>query len=162
MPETLITFSKSPVGKPIPYYSAFISYATQDEHFARRLHNDLQMKGVRVWFAPEDLRIGERIADSIDEPIRVHDKLILVLSKHPIDHAWVRQEYAKAIAKEARDGEMVLFPIRLDDSSFGTREQWAYVLRQRHIGNFREWATPERYESAFDRLLRDLIPPSNL
>ena len=49
------------VGKPIEFYSCFISYSSKDQTFAERLHNDLPDKGVRCWFAPEDMTIGERI-----------------------------------------------------------------------------------------------------
>lgn len=156
VPETMITFAKSLVGKPIQYYSAFISYSSADEHFARRLHNDLQMNGVRVWFAPEDLKIGETIEDSIDQAIRVYDKLILVLSQNSIERAWVKKEFSKAIAKEQQHGKTVLFPIRLDDSVFETSEQWAYDIRKQHIGDFRNWTNPLLYQNAINRLLRDL------
>lgn len=156
VPETMITFAKSLVGKPIQYYSAFISYSSQDEHFARRLHNDLQMKGVRVWFAPEDLKIGEPIEDSIDQAIRMYDKLIIVLSQNSIDRAWVKKEFSKAIEKEKQHSKTVLFPIRLDDSVFDTTEQWAYDVRKRHIGDFRDWVNPLKYQNAINRLLRDL------
>lgn len=155
VPETMITFAKSLVGRPIQYYSAFISHSSDDEMFARRLHNDLQMNGVRVWFAPEDLKIGETIDDSIDAAIRVYDKLILVLSKNSIERAWVRKEFSKAIEKE-KQGKTVLFPIRLDDSVFETTEQWAYDIRKRHIGDFNDWTNPLKYQSAVNRLLRDL------
>lgn len=156
VPETMITFAKSLVGKPIQYYSAFISYSSQDEHFARRLHNDLQMNGVRVWFAPEDLKIGEPIEDSIDQAIRMYDKLILVLSQNSIDRAWVKKEFSKAIEKEKQHGKTVLFPIRLDDSVFDTTEQWAHDIRKRHIGDFRNWTNPLLYQNAINRLLRGL------
>jgi len=33
------------------YYSCFISYSSEDDPLARRLHADLQDKGVRCWFA---------------------------------------------------------------------------------------------------------------
>ncbi|MBI4674764.1 MAG: toll/interleukin-1 receptor domain-containing protein [Chloroflexi bacterium] len=156
VPETMITFAKSLVGKPIQYYSAFISNSPADEHFARRLHNDLQMNGVRVWFAPEDLKIGETIEDSIDQAIRVYDKLILVLSQNSIDRAWVRKEFSKAIEKEKQHGKTVLFPIRLDDTVFETTERWAYDIRKRHIGDFTKWENPLLYQAAINRLLRDL------
>ena len=123
--------------------------------FARRLHKDLQMNGVRVWFAPEDLKIGETIEDSIYQAIRVFDKLILVLSQNSIERAWVRNEFAKAMKKEL-DGKTVLFPIRVDDSVFETSEQWAYDIRKRHIGDFRNWTNPLLYQNAIDLLLRDL------
>jgi hypothetical protein len=73
---------QSPVGsfKPIKYYS----YSSKDEIFARRLHDDLQQAGMRCWFAPEDLKIGDRLKRCIDESIKLYDKLLLVLSEHSI------------------------------------------------------------------------------
>jgi hypothetical protein len=46
-------------------------------------------RGVRTWFAPQDVPGGKTLHEQIDEAIRVHDKLMLVLSI--IDarlHAW--------------------------------------------------------------------------
>ena len=42
----------------IEFYSCFISYASRDQEFAERLYADLQSKGVRCWFAPEDMKNG--------------------------------------------------------------------------------------------------------
>ncbi|MEE8584023.1 MAG: TIR domain-containing protein [Acidobacteriota bacterium] len=39
-----------------------------------------QENGVRCWFAPEDMKIGDKILERIDQTIRVHDKLLVVLS----------------------------------------------------------------------------------
>ena len=44
------------------------------------LYADLQEKNVRCWFAPEDMKIGDRIRPRIDEAVRRHDTLVLVLS----------------------------------------------------------------------------------
>jgi hypothetical protein len=55
----MITYNKSLVGQPFQYYSCFISYSSRDEALAQRLHADLQVDGVRCWFAPEDLKIGD-------------------------------------------------------------------------------------------------------
>ena len=67
--------------QPIQFYSCFISYSSQDKEFAERLYADLQSQGVRCWFAPEDLKIGEKFRVRIDESIRLYDKLLLVLSE---------------------------------------------------------------------------------
>jgi hypothetical protein len=75
--EDFITFMKSLVGKPIEFYSCFISYSSRDQEFAERLHADLRSRNVRCWFAPEDLKIGDRLRPSFDEAIRVHDKLMV-------------------------------------------------------------------------------------
>lgn len=154
------------VSKPIPprpiveapknYYSCFISYSSADELFARRLHNDLQMNGVRVWFAPEDLKIGDPLKPTIDEAVENYDKLILVLSENSINSAWVRHEFSGAAKKEKQQNKLVLFPIRLDDSVFETTEKWAYDIRQRQIGDFTKWDNPLIYQNAINRLLHDL------
>src|SRR5208283_1364210 len=67
VPEDFITYMKSLVGKAIDFYSCFISYSSKDDGFAQRLHADLQQKGVRCWFAPEDLKIGAKFRTRIDE-----------------------------------------------------------------------------------------------
>jgi hypothetical protein len=83
---------KSLVANPIDYHSCFISYSSKDEEFANRLHADLQAVHVRCWFAPEDLKIGEKFRPKIDEAIRLHDKLLLVLSKNSVASPWVETE----------------------------------------------------------------------
>jgi hypothetical protein len=59
--------------EPIQFYSCFISYSSKDHDFAERLHADLQARGVRCWFAPVDLKIGDRFQERIEESIRVYD-----------------------------------------------------------------------------------------
>jgi TIR domain/Pentapeptide repeats (8 copies) len=81
LPDKLIDYLPSLLNEPVQFYSYFISYASKDDAFAKRLHADLQNHGVRCWFAPEDMKIGDRLRPRIDETIRVYDKLLLVLSK---------------------------------------------------------------------------------
>jgi hypothetical protein len=90
--DTFITYVRTLVGKPIEYYSCFISYSSKDDAFAKRLYTDLQQEGVRCWFAPEDMKTGDEIRSRIDEAIRIHDKLLLVLSEHSVESTWVKKE----------------------------------------------------------------------
>jgi uncharacterized protein YjbI with pentapeptide repeats len=157
VPEDFITFMKSLVGKPIEFYSCFISYSSKDQEFAERLHADLRGKNVRCWFAPEDLKIGDRLRPSFDEAIRVHDKLMVLLSEHSVSSPWVEKEVETAFEKERQEKRTVLFPIRLDDAVMETNEAWAADIRRgRHIGDFRDWKNHDSYKKAFERLLRDL------
>ncbi len=133
--ETFITYIRSLVGKLIEYYSCFISYSSKDDAFARRLHADLQSHNVRCWFAPEDLKWGERIRTGIDEAIRLHDKLLLVLSKSSVASGWVEREVKTALAKERKEKRAVLFPVRLDKAVFESPFDWATEIRhERNIG----------------------------
>ncbi len=156
VPESLITCIPSLVGDPIEYYSCFISHSSKDHEFAARLREGLRAKGVRCWFAPEDMKIGDRIRDRIDESIRLHDKLLLVLSEHSVVSPWVRREVEAAREREDRQKGLVLFPIRLDDAVERADEAWAREIKQRHIGEFADWKNHDSYQKAFDKLLRDL------
>ena len=51
----------------------------------------------------------------------------------------------------------MLFPVRLDNAVFDTREAWAGKLRaNRNIGDFRQWKNHDAYRKGLERLLRDL------
>src|SRR5216683_5616645 len=100
VPEDFLTYMHSLVAHPIEYYTCFISYSSRNKDFAERLYTDLQSKGVRCWFAPEDMKTGDKIRQRIDESIRLYDKLLLVLSKHSIASSWVEFEVEAAFAKE--------------------------------------------------------------
>ncbi len=155
--DTFIKYIRSLVGKPFEYYSCFISYSSKDQDFAERLYADLQNNDVRCWFAPEDMKIGDKIRPRIEEAIRIHDKLLLVLSEHSVESTWVEKEIETAFEKERLQQKLVLFPIRLDETVMQTTQAWAADIRRtRHIGNFSNWKSHDYYQKAFKRLLRDL------
>ena len=155
--DEFIAYIPSLTGKGIEYYSCFISYSHKDEVFTKRLHNDLQANGVRCWFAPHDMKIGDKIRPTIDDSIRVHDKLLLILSEHSVQSDWVEHEVEHAFDLEKERKQTGLFPLRIDESIMESTTGWAgNVKRQRHIGDFTKWKQRDAYQSAFDRLLRDL------
>ena len=157
VPDIFIEYAASLAGKTIEFYSAFISYSSKDEDLARRLHADLQDKGVRCWIAPEDLKIGDKFRTEIDRAIRLHDKLLLLLSANSVSSDWVEKEVETAFERERRDKRLVLFPIRLDDAVMDAMDGWAAdIKRSRNIGDFTKWEDHASYQKAFERLLRDL------
>jgi hypothetical protein len=157
LPDALIDYLPSLLNEPVQFYSVFISYASKDHAFAERLYADLQNKGVRCWFAPEDMKIGDKLRPRIDETIRLYDKLLLVLSKFSVASQWVEQEVETALARERQQGTTVLFPVRIDNTVMTLETGWPALIRNmRNIGDFRRWKTHGAYQQAFDRLLRDL------
>ena len=170
VPDEFITLARSLVTSPIQFYSCFISYSTKDQDFADRLYADLQNKGVRCWFAPHDIHGGRKLHEQIDEAIRLHDKLLLILSPHSMESEWVKTEIAKARKREVRDPEgilkrRVLFPIRL--APFATLRDWecfdadtgkdsAREIREYFIPDFSNWKDHDSYQEAFQRLIGDL------
>ena len=165
VPENFIKYMASLVGTGIEFYSLFISYSTHDQEFAERLHNDLQARGVRCWFAPHKLQGGKKVYGQIDEAIRVYDKLLLILSPASMASEWVRSEIAIARKREVEQKREVLFPIGL--CPFRTIRKWEYFdsdigkdsareIREFHIPDFSNWKDHYAYKLSFDRLLDDL------
>ncbi len=151
--------------KPIRYSSCFISYSTKDQEFADRLYADLQNKGVRCWFAPHDMHGGRKLHEQIDDAIRLHDKLLLILSEHSMNSDWVGTEIANAREREVREKKQMLFPIAL--APFDDVKKWklfdadrgkdsAREIREYFIPDFSNWKDHDSYQKAFQRLVNDL------
>src|SRR5271166_1660012 len=165
VPEEFIAYIGSMVGRPIEFYSCFISYSTKDQEFAERLHADLQAKGVRCWFAPHDIKGGRKIHEQIDDAIRLHDKLLLILSEHSMSSNWVKTEIANARQREEREKKNLLFPItlaameevkkwQLFDADLGVDS--AREVREYFIPDFSRWKEHDAYHAALGRLVGDL------
>ncbi len=145
--------SLSLINQAVQFYSCFISYSTQDQAFADRLYADLQ-NGVRCWFAPHDMAPGQKIHEQIDEAIRLHDKLLLILSPHSMNSEWVKTEIRKARKREVADNRRMLFPVSL--VGFQPLKEWecfdaeigkdaAVEIREFFIPDFSSWKTePQR------------------
>ena len=158
LPDELIEFYRIQLMEgAIQFYSCFISYSSDDQDFTNLLHARLQDKGIRTWYAPEDIRIGDKFRVSIDEAIRIHDKLLIVLSEHSVISDWVEDEVNAALDKEKEDNKTILFPIRIDDTVMDAKTGWAAAIkRKRHIGDFTNWKDHDSFQKGFERLLRDL------
>jgi hypothetical protein len=112
---------------------------------------------VRCWFAPEDLKIGDKFQERIEESILRCEKLLVVLSTDSVNSPWVEREVQAAVEKELRQNTIVLFPVRLDDAIMDCSHAWASDIRRtRRIGDFRKWKDNDSFQKSLDRLLRDL------
>jgi hypothetical protein len=158
------------VRPPPRFQSVFISYSTKDEKFARCLHGRMRQAGLRVWFAPEDVKGGDKLFDQIDRAIQLHDKLLLILSDNSVKSEWVITEIRKARGVEKKENRRKLFPIRLVD--FDTLREWtcfdadtgkdlAVEVREYFIPDFSNWKNDDAFEAAFSRLLSDLKAGEN-
>lgn len=165
VPDEFITYARSLIGRAIEFYSCFISHSSKDQDFAERLYADLQDKGVRCYFAPKDIQGGRKLYEQIDEAIRCHDKLLLVLSENSMRSEWVKTEIRRARREEAKAGRRILFPISL--APFSAVQNWeafdadigkdmAVEVREYFIPDFSCWKQHDDYHKALTRLLRDL------
>lgn len=145
--------------------SVFISYATEDEDFVRKLERALSNAGITTWFAPHQMRGGTPILDQVTAAIGSHDRTLLVLSESSMNSRWVRTEVLAARGTEEATGRRILFPIRLND--FDELRRWklfdadlgtdlAHELRALFIPDFSNWRDDSSFEAAVAQLIRDL------
>ena len=161
--------------QPLQFFSCFISYGTGDEEFADRLHKNLKACGVTCYKYDEDAIMGRGVWANIGRAIILHEKMIVVCSESSLQRPGVQGEIERALQKEEQlkreraersDAEMdtdVLVPVRLDDY---VRRGWEHERKAdviaKHIGDFRRWRDEERYQKAFQQLLRALDPRAKL
>lgn len=159
VPDNFIAYVRSLVGTPFQYYSCFISHSNRDQAFAERIYTDLQAKGVRCWYFPEDAKWGESVWGEIDRTIKVYDKLVVICSSSSLKSEPVIREIERALQREDREHRHILFPIRIDEYLF---KKWDHPRKadvlSKVVGDFRSWKNHDYYRSALDRLLRDLKP----
>ena len=165
LPDLIIDNVNALRGDAIQFYSCFLSHSSDDADFVDRLYSDLQNEGVRAYYAPHDLKGGEKLHVQINEAIRVHDKLVLILSENSMESNWVEHEIREARQRERKEDRQELFPITL--TSYGELQDWtlfdadegrdlAREVREYYIPDFSDWKDHDAYQEAFDRLLRDL------
>ncbi len=133
---------------------------------------------------PHDIQGGRKNHEQLDEAIRVHDKLLLILAEHSVNGDWVKTEILRAQKRgiegnknsalsskdDDKDGaptrkkKQILFPITL--VPYAALENWEYPIstgidlaeeiRQYFIPDFSNWKDHDSFQKAFDRLLKDL------
>lgn len=77
-------------------WDIFISYASEDEGYARLLYEALTAHNLHAWLYPQEVSLGEKILSKIDEGIRRSRHSILLLSPVYIKNVYcggIRRHY---------------------------------------------------------------------
>lgn len=117
----------------------FISYASVDYDFAKRVKEKLEEANVKCLMASDELRAGEEWKEEIDNMISLSDAVIVVLTPHSYQSVYVTYEWTFALAKSIK-----VIPVKLKESDIHPRIETLHILDFQNMGN-RPWE--KLYES---------------
>lgn len=95
--------------------SIFLSHASSDKHWARRIAADLTGLAHQVWLDEWALHVGESIPAEIEKGIDRSDFLVVLLSRHAVESEWVSREWQAAYWNEVDKGAIAVLPVRLEE-----------------------------------------------
>jgi uncharacterized protein YjbI with pentapeptide repeats len=140
---------------PIP--SCFISYSHHDEMFSKRIHSDLQDKGIRCWLLNKEIATGYEYDVSFLQSMPAYQKLVLIISEHAIQNSWIQNSVATILEQESGQKLKILFPIRIDNTVQENRSPWVEKLRKsREIMDFTQWQNRTLFQNALKNLIQKL------
>ncbi len=155
--ENYIDTFKHAIGRPIEFYSCFISYSHADKFFARRVYDGLQGRGIRSWLDAHDMRVGDPILEAVNQAIRMHDKVLLCCSLASLTSSWVEDEIAMAFELERQKKVRLLIPLDLDGALFDWTSAKAPRIRERLAADFTGWEHDNaKFEEQFETLVQAL------
>ena len=112
----------------------FLCHASQDKPVARKLYQQLQKDGVRVWLDSESLLPGMHWQIEIPTAIQNSDIVLVCLSRESVDkEGYIKNEieFALNIADKQPEGTVFIIPIRLEECPVPDRlagYQWVNVF----------------------------------
>ncbi len=163
-PERMIEHWSSIAEQGSQFYSCFISYSHEDKSFARRLHDQLQGKGIRCWLDEHQLLPGDDLKDMIDRGIRIWDKVLLCCSEASLTSWWIDQEIEKAIQKEERlwkergEKTLAIIPLNMDGYLFeGWESGQKSMITRRLAADFVGWELDNaKFEEQLEKVVKAL------
>lgn len=110
-----------PPGKPLSETAArpnnyecdaFISHASEDkETFVTGLAEELERRGLKIWFDAFTLRVGDSLREKIDYGLSNSRFGIIVLSPNFFAKSWPNAELNALHDRQMRDGRKVILPV---------------------------------------------------
>lgn len=95
----------------------FISHASKDKEFSRKLRNSLNEQNFDTWFDEDDILVGDDFIESIERGLEESDFIIIVLSRNFSKGPWAQKEYRTALTEQITNGKTKILPIKYKDSN---------------------------------------------
>jgi hypothetical protein len=89
-------------------WDVFVSYASEDKPFARRLATGLRDSGLQVWFDEFALEAGDSLRRSIDRGLRESRYGVVILSPHFFRKEWPQRELDGLTARDDGTSKVII------------------------------------------------------
>ena len=129
--------------------TAFISYASGDKNIADNLCAKLEREGIKVWYAPRDVR--GPYASAIVQAIDAASHFIVILSRNSISSEHVLNEID--LAFQHLPNNIKFKPLRIDNAMF--TPSFKYYLSRQHWMDATDPPLEERLNEFISSLLSD-------
>jgi len=140
-------------------HEVFLSYASPDREWARRLHRRLVGRGISVFFDQASLRDGEGWENQLEAGLKKCKHLVCLWSAHAHASPWVQSELAfYRIDSMSRHNPGRLLMVRLDDkaNAFGSLQQIELAEVKAAYADPTYALSEEAWRGLVDRLSQDL------
>ena len=127
--------------------SIFLSHNHADKPFVRRLAQDLQDAGVRVWIDEAEIMIGDSLIEKIRQGIDEMEYVGVVISQNSVKSEWVKREVDIAMNQEIEGKLVKVLPLVIEDCELPG------FLKGKLYADFR---ASERYDEELAKVLRRL------
>src|SRR6266404_1305167 len=162
-----IVIPKPVVDPPRLLGEIFISHASQDKRFVRRLTKQLEEKDYSTWVDEHKLTPGHPLATKLSEAIGKAQVVIVVISKHSKQSNWLKYELNLATERMVKNHCRVI-PIVLGEgevppeikgivyADFRTtfKQGWDNLLRALEEEVAKLAPRPKMFSQEIERLLR--------
>lgn len=95
--------------------SIFISHSSVDKKYARKLFNELNRVGVKVWLDEREIKVGEDIISNIERGLRESDYLAIILTSNSISSRWVKEELNSFRMRQIKEGITKVLPLLFEE-----------------------------------------------
>lgn len=126
----------------------FISHAEVDHVAREKLRYTLMREGITIWINRTDIKTGTEFQEEINRGIEEADNLVLLMSRASLESEYCRQELEYALYLNKRVIPLLIETMDMEDIPM--------TLRSLQFIDFTEYANPEAYRSATNKLLNIL------
>ena len=93
----------------------FVIYPHSQKQFVKKLANDLNQSGIKIWLDENELKPGDSIKPIIEKALRESQWVILVPTAEDRGNSWVYKEIDLAYEQEKDRGRPFIIPLKMKE-----------------------------------------------